>query len=541
MNMKSTITPQQLFSEVATPNIQRSTFPRNHFRSGTFPADKLIPLTWDRIYPGDTMNMSVSGAIRYNTLLKPLQANQFVDFHAFFVPLRLVQENFKKMMGEQEDPDSSIDFVTPKIVIPAGGFDFGTNYDYLGIPPERGVGEEITADVFRAITATWNRWFRDQNLQDSIYSPTDDGPDIAANYDDLLPRGKRKDFVTSALPWPQKGDAVSIAIGTTAPVTGIGKNNQTYPTTNQLVYETGGSGTTNYSKAAVIESSDDNLKFFVEEEPTTGFPNIYADLSDASSITINALRQYNMLQVYLENDARGGTRYNESTYSHFGVMSEDSRVQDPELIGYYSTLVDVTAVPQQSASLAGTPQANLAAMGTINFQGAHLYNKSFTEHGITFVLMSIRTDQVYQQGLHRNWSLSTRFDFYSPEFAHLGEEAIKNKEIYLQDITEVDAGGNPVNDNAFGYQERFYYMRYMESYVTDQYRSEHSASLDSWHLAQEFGSLPLLDSDFIIEDNPIARVVAVPSAPDFNGEILFDYDCTRPMPVRSIPSLMDRM
>lgn len=535
MSLRSTITPQQLFSEVSTPNIQRSTFPRPHFRKMTFNASKLIPVSWDMVYPGDTMKMSVSGAVRYNTLLRPLQANQFLDFHAFFVPLRLIQDEFKQMMGEQEDPDDSIDITTPKIVIPSGGFDFGTNYDYLGVPPKRGAGVEINAYVLRAIHKTWNRWFRDQNIQDSVYAPTDSGPDIAINYADLLPRGKRKDAFTSALPWPQKGDPITISIGNTAPV--ISTN------TNVTVARSGGEDTLNYAfnptsgyrqpqgPASALTSAP--FKFGSE----TG---LATDLSTASALTINALRQYNMLQVYLENDARGGTRYNESTYSHFGVMSEDARVQDPELIGYYSTLVDVTAVPQNSES-GSSPQGNLAAMGTINFLDADLYNKSFTEHGVTFVLMSVRTDQEYQQGLHRNWSLSTRFDFYSPEFAHLGEEAIPNKEIYLQDASVVDPESTPINDLPFGYQERFYYMRYMDSIICDRYRSEHPQSLDSWHLAQEFASLPTLSPEFIMENAPIARVVAVTTEPDFNGELQFDYECTRPMPVKSIPSLMDRM
>ena len=525
---RSSITPQRLFSEVAKPKIKRSVFPRNHFWSGTFPGDKLIPVFWDRVLPGDTMELKVNILIRYNTLIKPIQASQYCDIHFFFVPNRLTWVNFKKFMGEQDDPGDSIDFTMPTVPsTPTTGWSIGGNFDYLGFPPLT-TGIEVTADVTRSLALIYKRWFRDQNLIDSSVVDTDNGPDDPTDYDTLFTRAKSKDYFTSALPTPQKGDPITISFGTEAPVTGVGKQTQTYSVSSQAVYETDGSGTTTYTSSA--NPFSDN--FFFEMDPNnTGYPNLRADLSQSTGITVNAFRQYNAIQVFVERDNRSGTRYNEMTYSHFGVLSEDYRVQDPELIGIVSSDVRIQAV-QQTGETSTTPQGNLAAQGTIQVRG-RAFTKSFTEHGIIMGLMSIRTDQMYQQGIPRIASYSTRYDFFWPEFAHLGEQAILNKEIYAQ--------GTSADDDVFGYQERWNELRYKESIVTGHYRSNSPTSLDSWHLAQDFASLPVLNETFVNQDTPYDRVVAVTSEPDFNGQVWFDYKCTRPMPVRSIPSLSTRI
>lgn len=570
------------FSQIPNSPIQRSVFDRSHDYKTTLDAGYLIPFFVDEVLPGDTFKLRVNAFVRMNTLIAPFMDNVFMDTFFFFVPTRLVWDNWQRFCGEQKNPGDSTDFLIPSLTHNSGSnniitkFTPGSIFDYMGLPtstnsPDSNTPFYVNALPFRAYNLIYNEWFRDENLIDSLPVQTGDGPDDVNTYK-LLKRAKRHDYFTSALPWPQKGPSVDVGLTGNAPVVGFGNGNNwelsspmgstatwslNTPTSGAnsgikysplqgnengqpllaLPSASNGNklGFQNQSQEGVYSpltslSGNGSLSFTNFNLSPSGGNSVYADLSDVSAITINDLRQAFQIQKFYEKWARGGSRYTETLRVMFNVISPDARLQRPEYLGGTHSRVNVVPTAQTSSTDSVSPQSNLSAFGVLG-DSAHGFNKSFVEHGYVIGLVCLRADITYQQGLNRMWSRRQLFDFYWPTLAHLGEQVVYNREIYAQ--------GTADDNGVFGYQERYAEYRYKPSMITGKLRSTDPQSLDVWHLAQKFDTLPKLNQDFIEENPPINRVIAVQNEPQFFADFWFDLKTSRPMPVYSVPGLVD--
>lgn len=542
------------FSLLPHVDISRSRFDRSSSIKTTFNAGDVVPFFLEEVLPGDTFSVDSSKVVRMQTLLTPMMDNVYLDTYYFFVPNRLVWQHWKEFCGENNESAwiPQTEYAIPQLKSPAGGFEVGTIADYFGLPT--GVANlSVSALPFRAYALIMNEWFRDENLMDPLVVPTDDATVTGVNtgtfVTDVAKGGKPfvaakyHDYFTSALPAPQKGPDVQIPVASAGnmPVVPLAEKVPSSMIGNQSYTASWLGSKPNDGDIFPVGFKTDGTQssYNANRGTVTGKPiinNLWAVSSgNAAAATINQLRMAFQIQKFYEKQARGGSRYTEVIRSFFGVTSPDARLQRSEYLGGNRIPININQVIQQSGtgSASTTPQGTVVGMSQTTDTHSD-FTKSFTEHGFIIGVMCARYEHTYQQGIDRMWSRKDKFDYYWPVFSNIGEQAIKNKEIYAQ--------GNATDDEVFGYQEAWAEYRYKPSRVTGEMRSSYAQSLDVWHLADDYSKLPSLSDEWIREDaKTLNRVLAVSdqNSNQFFADIYVKNLCTRPMPMYSIPGLID--
>ena len=522
---------------IARARVPRSRFTNQWSKLTTFDAGELIPFLIDDILPGDHMRYNITAYVRMATALFPQFSNQRLDTHLFFVPYRILWENWEKFQGAQATPASSIAFTTPQVQSANGGFTPNTLGDHFDFPcigqVDPAAPISTSAFPWRAYNRIYNDWFRDQNLINSATVHVSDATQTDGAYPVQI-RAKSHDYFTSALPWPQKFTPLQTLFTGTAPIIGIGASDGVVTGGAANVRQT--DGTLSAWPATLSGNIAGNI-FIRAQTPAaaisaTNIPQVYADLAQATGVTINALRQAWLVQDLLERDARGGTRYTEIIRSHFGVISPDFRLDRPEYIGGGQTPINITPIAQTATGGGG-----LGALGGVGTAaGQHSASYAATEHGIILGLISIKTELHYQQGINRMWSRSTRYDYYMPALAGLGEQAILRKEIFATGVTADD-------NTVFGYQERWHEYRTRYSTVSGMFRSTTASNIDEWHLAEHFSPAPTLSQVFVQDSPPMSRILSAGAAAanmQYLADILINRVAVRPVPMFGTPATLAR-